>query len=357
MNGNDRKIEILTPFNLALQWTTQVLFRPFDLEKWLVIGFAAFLSHLAGGSGTGINFNPASFRNRGNWDFRTTSHNFYSTSDHVSLWLILFATAAIFVIVIAVVLMLLWIGCRGRFIFVDCVVRNRGAIKEPWREFREVANSFFGFLLAVILLFVVMALVAGSPFILWLALHHGDVNFGPVIVLGLGLWIAFVFVFALAWGLISQFMIVTMYRRRCGAVEAFRSAVSLIMNDPVPFILYILFLFVLSILVAMVSCVATCVTCCIAAIPYIGTVILLPLYVFLAAYPLLFARQFGPDWDAWANLSAPTLAPRAMPPTPPVQSGPPPVPTVPETRPSESPPESRSPYEPPETSPPPPPPQ
>src|SRR5437588_9850705 len=347
MNGNDRKIEILTPFNLALQWTTQVLFRPFDLEKWLVIGFAAFLSHLAGGSGTGINFNPASLRNRGHWDFRTTSHNFYSTSDHVSLWLILFVTAMVFLVVIAIILVLLWIGCRGRFIFVDCVVRNRGAIKGPWREFRKVANSFFGFLLAVILVFVVMALVAGSPFILWLALHHGDVNFDPVIVLGLGLWIAFVFVFALAWGLISQFMIVTMYRRRCCAVEAFRSTVSLIMSDPVPFILYILFLFVLSILVAMVSCVATCVTCCIAAIPYIGTVILLPLYVFLAAYPLLFARQFGPDWDAWANLSAPTVAPRAMPPTPPVQSGPPPVPTVPETRPSESPPESRSPYEPP----------
>src|SRR5438105_2494002 len=350
MNGNDRKIEILTPFNLALQWTTQVLFRPFDLEKWLVIGFAAFLSHLAGGSGTGINFNPASFRNRGNWDFRTTSHNFYSTSDHVSLWLILFATAAIFVIVIAVVLVLLWIGCRGRFIFVDCVVRNRGAIKEPWREFREVANSFFGFLLAVILVFVVMALVVGSPFILWLALHHGDVNFGPVVVLGLGLWIAFVFVFALAWGLISQFMIVTMYRRRCGALEAFRSTVSLIMSDPVPFILYILFLFALSILVAMVSCIATCVTCCVAAIPYIGTVILLPLYIFLAAYPLLFARQFGADWDAWVNLTAPTLAPSATSPPPPVQSGPPPGSTVPKTPPSDPSAASRSPYEPPETS-------
>ena len=349
MNGNDRKIEILTPFNLALEWTKQVLFRPFDLEKWLVIGFAAFLSHLAGGSGTGFNFNPASFRNRGNWDFRTTSHNLYSTSDHVSLWLILFVTAAILVIMIAVVLALLWIGCRGRFIFVDCVVRNRGAIKEPWRELGEVANSFFGFLLVTLLIFVLMAFVAGSPFILWLALHHGDVSFGPAMVLGIGLWIAFVFIFALAWGLISQFMIVTMYRRRCGAVEAFRSTVSLMMSDPVPFILYILFLFVLTILVAMISCVATCVTCCIAAIPYVGTVILLPLYVFLTAYPLLFARQFGSDWDAWANLTAPTLAVPPTTPAPPVQPPPPP--------PSEAPPGSRSPYEPPETSSPPPPPQ
>ena len=350
MNGPPHKIEILTPFNLALEWTKQVLFRPFDLEKWLVIGFAAFLSHLAGGGGTGFNFNPASFRNRGNWDFGATSHNFYSTSDHISPWLILFVVAAAFVIAIAVILVLIWIGCRGRFILVDCVVRNRGAIKEPWYEFRQVANSFFGFLLVVVLLFLVMALVAGSPFILWLALHHGDVSFGPVIVLGLGLWIAFVFVFALAWGIISQFMIVTMYRRRCGAVEAFRASVSLIMSDPVPFILYILFVFVLSIFGAMISCLATCVTCCIAAIPYVGTVILLPLYVFLAAYPLLFARQFGPDWDVWANLTAPTIAAPPTTPAPPVQS----APAAPETPPpSEPPPESRSPYEPPEIPPPP----
>jgi len=108
-------------------------------------------------------------------------------------------------------------------------------------------------------------------------------------------------------------------------------------------------------LVAMVSCIATCVTCCIAAIPYVGTVILLPLYVFLAAYPLLFARQFGPDWDAWANLTTPTLAVPPTPPAPPVQSAPPPP--VPETPPSEPPPGSRSPYEPPETSTPSPPPQ
>src|SRR5438105_748403 len=348
MNGNDRKIEILTPFNLALQWTTQLLFRPFDLEKWLVIGFAAFLSHLAGG-GTGFTFNPASFRNRGNWDFRTTSHNFSGfTFDHGPVLLTLILIAIVFLIAIAVILLLIWIGCRGRFIFIDCVVRNRGAIKEPWREFCEVANSFFGFLLGVILFFLVIAVVAGSPLILWLALHHGEVNFGPVIVLGLGLWIAFVFVFALAWGLISQFMTVTMYRRRCGAVEAFRSTVSLVMSDPVPFILYVLFLFVLSVFVALISCIATCVTCCIAAIPYVGTVILLPLYVFLAAYPLLFARQFGPDWDAWANLTAPTLGVPPTPPAPPVQPAPPPAQSIPEIPPSEPPPESRSPYEPPE---------
>ena len=32
--------------------------------------------------------------------------------------------------------------------------------------------------------------------------------------------------------------------------------------------------------------------------------ILLPLYVFYYAYCLLFLRQFGPEYDVWANAAA-----------------------------------------------------
>ena len=45
--------------------------------------------------------------------------------------------------------------------------------------------------------------------------------------------------------------------------------------------LYCLFLIVLALATAIVACLATCATCCIAAIPYIGTVILLPVFVLL----------------------------------------------------------------------------
>jgi len=32
--------------------------------------------------------------------------------------------------------------------FTDCIVRNRGAIVEPWHEFRTEGNRYFGFLFA-----------------------------------------------------------------------------------------------------------------------------------------------------------------------------------------------------------------
>jgi len=45
-----------------------------------------------------------------------------------------------------------------------------------------------------------------------------------------------------------------------------------------------------------VSLVALCLTCCLAAISYVGTVILLPLLVFVRCYSLYFIEQFGPHW-------------------------------------------------------------
>src|SRR5437763_14494792 len=59
MNGTARKIEILAPFNQAIELTRLILFRPFDITKWLVIGFAAFLSGLLNSGGGSIN--PWSF--------------------------------------------------------------------------------------------------------------------------------------------------------------------------------------------------------------------------------------------------------------------------------------------------------
>ncbi len=45
-----------------------------------------------------------------------------------------------------------------------------------------------------------------------------------------------------------------------------------------------------------------CLTCCLVALPYIGTVILLPLHVFLRAVPLCFLGQLGPAYARFGEL-------------------------------------------------------
>ena len=55
MNGTERNIEIFKPFGEAVELMKKILFQPFDLKKWLVIGFGAWLANLGSGGG-GFNY-------------------------------------------------------------------------------------------------------------------------------------------------------------------------------------------------------------------------------------------------------------------------------------------------------------
>jgi uncharacterized membrane protein len=139
--------------------------------------------------------------------------------------------------------------------------------------------------------------------------------FTPLLLLLLVLlfiaWLCFAFFF----GVTTYFMVPLMYVRRYRAVEAFRQVANLVFENPGPFILFCLFSICLLIGAAIVGAVATCVTCCIAALPYVGTVVLLPVYVCLRSFALLFIRQFGADYDVWAAV-APAPPPQAIEPPP-----------------------------------------
>jgi hypothetical protein len=89
--------------------------------------------------------------------------------------------------------------------------------------------------------------------------------------------------------------------------------VDLVASHPGPILLYVLFLLLLAVAVVVISCAVACATCCIAAIPYVGTVILLPVPVTLGAFSLLFLRQFGPDYDVWAGFMPPEFLPVLLP--------------------------------------------
>lgn len=349
MNGAARRIEILAPFTQAIELTKVILFRPFDISKWLVIGFAAFLSGWFNSGGGSIN--PWSFRGWNTTHAPAPTFQFRSFNmDHAGL--VLLTIVAVFVIVIFVLVFVwLWIVARGRFIFIDCLVRNRAAIAEPWREFRSEGNRFFVFLIVVMVIsIVVVAVLAGlviGCLLLWRNYHVSNTPALFVVVpVAVFFWVAF----AVAVNVIIYFMAPVMYIRRCSPVDAARAIMQLVLDDPAPFILFILFMIALWIGWLMLGCFVTCVTCCLASLPYIGTVIVLPIPVLFRSFSLLFLRQFGPEWDVWTRISVPT-PPTAEPPPPPVFS---PAPAQEIAPPAPEPPSQpeRSPYEPPDSSPP-----
>jgi hypothetical protein len=312
MNGNGSKIEIFKPFGESLELMKKILFQPFDLKKWLVIGFAAWLANLGGGGGGAGNFNYPDNRREG-------AQKLNETIGQIPQPVLLTGRGVLICVVLLLIVLFAWLRARGRFILVDCIDRNRAANDEPCKEFRAQGNSFFLFSLFVVLALIAVIVIAGLllvvPFIPW-----GDqAQPGVAFWIGLSLFVFVAVCLAFVWALASQLMVPIMYRQRCPARLAFAQAVDLVTSHPGPILLYVLFLLLLGVAVVIVSCAVTCATCCIAAIPYVGTVILLPIPVTLGAFSLLFLRQFGPDYDVWAGSMPPEFLPVLMP--PPAPSG------------------------------------
>ena len=322
MNGTEPKIEIFKPFGEAFELTKKILFQPFDVKKWFVIGFAAWLANLGGGVG-GFNYqyNRREDVQKLNEAISQIPHPILVIGVCILIWFIL-----ILIVLVA------WLRARGRFLFIDCIVKNRGAIAEPWRDFRKEGNSYFFFSLLIGFAFLIFATLLSFPFMLPIIrgatfLHIHDVYLISTIVA----WAFVVILLVLALSLIANFMVPVMYRQQCRASKAFGIVVRLIAAYPGEILLYWLFLILLALATAIVACVATCATCCIAAIPYIGTVILLPVFVLLRSFSLLFLRQFGPDYDVWASFMPPEFLPilsseTPMPPPPTSSLNPPPEP-------------------------------
>jgi len=307
MNGNGSKIEIFKPFGEAFELMKRILFQPFELKKWLVLGFAAWLANL-GACGGGIgNFNYPDNRREG-------AQKFYETIGQIPQPVLITGICVLICVVLLLIVLFAWLRARVRFIFLHCIVRNRAAIAEPWKEFRAEGNSFFLFSLLVVLVLIAVIVIAGLALIVPFFPRGDHAQPGLAFWIGLSLFVFVAVCLAFVWALVSQLMVPIMYRQRCRARLAFARTVDLVSSHPGPILLYVLFLLLLAVAAVMISCAVTCATCCIAAIPYVGTVILLPIPVTLGAFSLLFLRQFGPDYDVWAGFMPPEFLPMMPPP-------------------------------------------
>jgi hypothetical protein len=295
---------IVDPISNALEWTGKVLFRPFDIGKWIVLGFCAWLAALGeGGGGGSYNWNL---------DQDEARHRVEHAYDWVleNLELILFLGAVLVLVGIVFWVLVTWVSSRGKFMFLDGVVHDRSAVVEPWNRFSSQGNSLFLFriLLAVVGV-VVIGAVVGLMVLSLLATGFDDHDPGAAGILFLFLWVlvivALAFAFALVAMALNDFVVPVMWVRGCRVMEAWSEFLSLLSARPGIFILYVLVKIIIAVVVGLIACVVTCVTCCIAAIPYVGTVILLPLHVFRRSFSIYFLSQFDPDYAGLAPARTP----------------------------------------------------
>ena len=124
----------------------QILFNPFDIGKWFVLGFTAWLATLASGSSQGTGGTGGTGGTAGALDDpQIVEEAFGEAKDWVMENLEWVVGAGVFIalIVVVVTVVVTWVQSRGKFMLLDNVVNNRALVGQPWKEFRSEGNSLF----------------------------------------------------------------------------------------------------------------------------------------------------------------------------------------------------------------------
>jgi hypothetical protein len=301
-------IEYIKPTSRAMGRMTTILFRPFDLGKWFVLGFTAWLAALMdGGYSSGGNFQvgdsgdssePESFA-----EFIEPAKVF--VEENLGWILPLAAVLVLLLVVVSVVC--LWVSSRGKFMLLDNVVYNRALVVAPWRQYRGVGNSLFRWRLVFLLLvsLLLVAIAGGAAIYLVATFDEGNIpaSWFVVLVTGIlalgGTLLVAIYIAVL----LEDFVVPLMYRDSLPATAAWRQFIDLHNCQPGRFALYFLWKAVLGMVTAMILVMAILLTCCVAgivlAIPYLGAVLLLPVTVFYRSLGPEFLRQFGGEYDLW----------------------------------------------------------
>ena len=310
MNVPPLEIGVIAPVGAAIERMKQVLFRPFDPGKWFVIGFCAWLALLGqqGGVGGGGNFN---FGGHGGSSRESVTEGVNRAKDYVveNLAWIVPVVGLVLLVVIGLALLFNWLSSRGKFMFLHCVALNKAEVFAPWNKFAREANSLFWFRLALGLLGAIITL---PLVVLLVVLVAGMVNAGAANAAGVALSagsllliVALGITFVVLRKLTMDFVVPIMFLRRKKCLESWRELRGLFAGNVGNFILYFLFQIVLTMVIFMALAILVIATCCIAgcfmAVPYLGTVLLLPVHVFERAYSLCYLAQFGLRFDVFAT--------------------------------------------------------
>jgi hypothetical protein len=302
---------------LARSWERMkvLLFRPFSLGRWLILAFCAWVASLLEGSGgssprTGVNWSgpvPVDPRTmvealRHVWE--TIAAGWHWVLGHWGVTLVVFLGIPL---LLAVLLALVWVTSRFKLIYIDNLVRGREEVVEPWRRLGHLADSLWLFRVG----FAVVAFALGAA-IVGLMLAMGVLSFAggaagasiAGLVLGGLLALVYAVVVIYASLFLNAFVVPIMYRHDLSAMAAWRVFLPWLSAQPASFVLYGLFVLALFVGAGMAICAVGLATCCIAfvvlAVPYVGTVVTLPLHVAYRYLSLEFLAQFDPSLDVFA---------------------------------------------------------
>ncbi|MFA6292924.1 MAG: hypothetical protein WC637_14135 [Victivallales bacterium] len=280
----------------------KTLFHPFDLGKWFLLGFSAWLANL--GQGFGAHFNLPSMPQKGAFPLENIST--------ALIILICCVAGAVFIVCLALSLVMLWIRSRGDFIFLDNLVHAKTAVLEPWRKYSGRGNSLFMFRIACWIFFIGFLLITlcSSLLMCWHSIRSKEMD--PFCIAGIvfAALCLFTFIMTVVFFELSlkSFIVPIMFRRQTGACGASLEFLKLFSANPMAFVRYYLMYMLLSLCASVAVVIfifSTCCLCCIGLIllclPYLWAVVMLPILTFFRFYSIEFLAQFGDDYNVYAT--------------------------------------------------------
>jgi hypothetical protein len=325
------QISITAAFSEAWERMTAILFRPFDLGKWFALGFTAWLASLVGnGGGGGGGGGGSSWNLDGASDAQGDLRSVGDSAEAVlreiwersTQWLLdnpLWAIAGIFGcgLLVALFLVILWVSSRGKFMFLDNVIHDRAEVIAPWKRYRRLGNSHFFFQLVfsiVAIVFVVGLVAAILGLIGWGSVADFDTPVSCV-VLAVGVFLLLLIIVTVLYiqYFLDAFVVPLMYRYDLRVMAAWGRFGGIFSQHTGTVLLSGLFVFVLAIAVGLAILVSGLLTCCIGflflMIPYIGTVLTLPVPVTFRAFTVALLNQIDPGYFPQKTSEAPVPIP------------------------------------------------
>jgi hypothetical protein len=296
-------ISVTKPIGRSLDWTRHILFAQFSLGKWFTLGFCAFLAGLGEGGTPGFSLNLDGLTHILGADGFPLDSVINFILDHLVATVIV--ASMIFFFGLALWALLLWLSSRGKFMFLEGIIRNRIMVSQSWSEYRSMGDSLFQFrfYLTLITVAVMLCLVGLALLIGWPDIRAKQLGINGVLVLAFGIPTALTLslAFLVIHQVLNDFVVPIMYRTGGGTLDALRLFRQQVLSNHLwPFILFYLMKLAIVCAVLLMILVSGCLTCCIMyvviAVPYLGSVALLPVSVFFRCYPIFFLEQFGEHW-------------------------------------------------------------
>lgn len=240
----------------SIEWTTAVLFRPFNVKKWLILGFIALMAGALAGNGNFRLNLPVGEKENKNTEI-TQTHNRsieqsfqdglkqFKQSLKDPLTQVLIVSGVL--LFLALTVFLTWICARFVFVFLESVVKNDASVKIPFHSNKTIGNSLFKFWITItVIMWIILGVLVYLSAVSLIKSGVFDkpptwesvTKFVSIILPSLSVLIFVAIIAVLTGFFINHFAVPVMFKRRLNFLEAVRISMQIISENKKEVFLY-----------------------------------------------------------------------------------------------------------------------